>query len=103
MNRLIFLLCALLACPVSVSGQDDGIRVEALPQQVLSVAPGQYSGIAYTGGDRYAVVDDKLPGGGIVFFDLPLREDGRVRTSRIRRVVPEGTRSAGSPALDNEG
>lgn len=86
-----------------MSGQDDGIRVEALPQQVLSIAPGQYSGIAYTGGDRYAVVDDKLPGGGIVFFELPLREDGRVRTSRIRRVVPEGTRSAGSPALDNEG
>lgn len=83
--------------------QDTGIRVAALPQQVLSVEAGQYSGIAYVGGDRYAVVDDKLPGGGIVFFELPLREDGSVRTARVRRTVPEGTRTSAVSGLDNEG
>lgn len=86
-----------------MSGQDDGILVEALPQQKLSVRPGQYSGIAYIGGDRYAVVDDKLPGGGIVFFDIPIRNNGVVRAARVKRVVPSGTAGATGNSPDNEG
>lgn len=80
-----------------------GIRVTELPQREIRVTPGQYSGITCVGGDRYAVVDDKLPGGGIVFFDIPLREDGTVRATRVRRTVPEATRDAAGPSLDNEG
>ena len=79
------------------------LRVTELPQQQLSVMPGQYSGIAWVSGDRYVVVDDKLPGGGIVFFDIPLQEDGTVRVGRVRRTVPEATTAAGVTGLDNEG
>lgn len=86
-----------------LAGSDGEIRVTELPQQELAVAPGQYSGIAYLGGDRYAVVDDKLPGGGIVFFELPLQEDGRVRARRVRRTVPEATATSEVTGLDNEG
>lgn len=82
-------------------GQD--IRVTALPQRRMPVASGQYSGITHLSGDRYAVVDDKLPGGGIVFFDIPLRKDGSVRASRIRREVPEATLEATEEKRDNEG
>lgn len=81
----------------------DSIRVWELPQQRLSVAPGQYSGIAYLGGERYAVVDDNLPGGGIVFFEIPLRDDGTVRTAQVRHTVPEGTLASPVSGRDNEG
>ena len=85
----------------SVFGQP--LRVTELPQQQLSVTPGQYSGIASVSGNRYVVVDDKLPGGGIVFFDIPLRKNGTVRVGSVQRIVPEATSSAGVTGLDNEG
>lgn len=94
------ILIAVLAMP-SVSGQP--IRVTELPQQRLRVTPGQYSGITWVSGNRYAVVDDKLPGGGIVFFDIPLRPDGAVRTARVRQTVPDATMSSPVSGLDNEG
>ena len=85
-------------------GGGDGIWVTELPQQLLlHVPPGQYSGITHIAGDRYAVVDDKLPGGGIVFFEFPVRKDGSVRTARVRRTVPEATLTASEVGLDNEG
>ena len=69
--RSLGLLAWMLAAWVGVAaGQDTGIRVKALPQRRLPVEAGQYSGIAFISGDQYAVVDDKLPGGGIVFFVL---------------------------------
>jgi len=97
------ILLMMLAVWVSAAGQGGGMRVTELPQQRLRVAPGQYSGIARIAGDRYVVVDDKLPGGGIVFFEIPLRKDGRVRTARVRRTVPEATLSAAESGRDNEG
>ena len=100
---MLLIVTFLLAGLGLLSAPDGGFRVTQLPQQELHVAPGQYSGIAYLGGDRYAVVDDKLPGGGIVFFDIPLRDNGRVRTGRVRRTVPEATATSAVTGLDNEG
>ena len=101
-NRRFFLtMIAAGLTLTAVFGQP--LRVTELPQQQLSVMPGQYSGIAWVSGDRYVVVDDKLPGGGIVFFDIPLQEDGTVRVGRVRRTVPEATTAAGVTGLDNEG
>lgn len=97
----LFALVVVFSSWSVACGQE--IRVTELPQQKLNVAVGQYSGIAYLGGDRYAVVDDKLAGGGIVFFDLPLRDDGSVRTARVRRTVPEATLSSYVSGRDNEG
>lgn len=62
------------------------------------VGYGQYSGITYVGGTHYAVVHDKLGGGGIVFFDIHFREDGTV--AFIAKNVPPGTEGTG---IDSEG
>ena len=56
------------------------------------VAAGQYSGISWIGGNRYAVVHDKLKGGGIVFYEIALGNDGTV-TSVTMSVAP-GTESS---------
>ena len=101
MRGILAAILALIALWAPARAQE--IRVTELPQQRLSVAPGEYSGITYLSGNRYAVVDDDLSGGGIVFFDIPVRADGRVRTARVRRTVPAGTASASVTGLDNEG
>ena len=62
------------------------------------VGSGQYSGITHLGGTHYAVVHDKLGGGGIVFFDIHFREDGTVAFAA--KSVPQGTEGAG---IDSEG
>ena len=62
------------------------------------VGSGQYSGITHLGGTHYAVVHDKLGGGGIVFFDIHFREDGTVAFAA--KSVPPGTEGAG---IDSEG
>lgn len=98
-----FLLTVWLVSLALTSAFGQSLRVTELPQQQLYVTPGQYSGIAWVSWDRYAVVDDKLPGGGIVFFDIPLRNDGSVRTAQVRRTVPEATRASSVAGRDNEG
>ena len=65
------------------------------------VATGQYSGISWIGGNRYAVVHDKLKGGGIVFYEIALDNDGTV-TSVTMSVAP-GTESSTTASQDNEG
>ena len=62
------------------------------------VGSGQYSGITHLGGTHYAVVHDKLGGGGIVFFDIHFREDGTVAFAA--KSVPPGTDGSG---IDSEG
>ena len=47
------------------------------------VAAGQYSGISWIGGNRYAVVHDKLKGGGIVFYEIALGNDGTVSKNQL--------------------
>lgn len=101
MKRIALALLLLAAALAPAAAQD--IKVTALPQQKLPVAAGQYSGITFLSGDRYAVVDDKLPGGGIVFFDIPLRENGTVKIHRVKRTVPVSTVVAEVDGLDNEG
>lgn len=64
-----------------------------------AVGSGQYSGITHIGGNHFAVVHDKLGGGGLLFFLIRLREDGSVEFAS--KTVPEGT--AGSDRRDNEG
>lgn len=102
LNRRFFLTMCMAGLALScVQGQP--LRVTEMPQQQIHVAPGQYSGITWISGDRYAVVDDRMRGGGIVFFDIPLRDDGTVWTSRVQRTVPEATQKAKASGRDNEG
>lgn len=65
------------------------------------VETGQYSGITWIGENRYAVVHDKLNGGGIVFYEIALGDDGSVRS--VSMTVAPGTASSATASQDNEG
>ena len=103
MRRSGVLLLGIWLCCGSLQACGQEIRCTALPQQKLSVKPGQYSGITYVSDDRYAVVDDKKRGGGILFFDIPIDENGVVRTAQVQCTVPSGTAAATGSSPDNEG
>lgn len=82
--------------------------VREFPQIPIFVERGQYSGITwiakdkYDSSDTYAVVDDKLNGGGIVFFNIPInRKTGEV--GEVTMTVAEGTKESSVAAKDNEG
>lgn len=78
-----------------------GLRAMPLPQTLMDIEPGEYSGIAHISGNRYAVVDDNLKGGGIVFFSIPVNADGLV--GRVVRQTADGTADATGKAQDCEG
>ena len=73
----------------------------AFTPSTTDVPSGQYSGIAWLGGVRYAVVHDKLNGGGIVFFDIAIDDSGTVTS--VTSTVPEATSSSTVTNRDNEG
>ena len=64
-----------------------------------SVPPGNYSGIAHIGGNRYAVVSDKSPEDGFYIF----RIDIDTQSGKIKTVENEGYMSACRPNRDMEG
>ena len=64
------------------------------------VPAGQYSGITYLGANRYAVVHDKLNGGGIVFFDIAITNNGKVAS--VKATVPAFTSKSKISGRDNE-
>lgn len=68
---------------------------------------GNYSGITYIGKEsekhKFAVVDDKENGGGIVFFKIPIDEAyGDITASGIEKSIPEGTSGSAVTGKDNE-
>lgn len=78
-----------------------GLKATPLPQTPLSIGSGEYSGITHISGNRYAVVDDNLKGGGILFFSIPIGPDGSVGT--VVTQAAEGTVAAEGKARDCEG
>ena len=66
-----------------------------------SVGAGEYSGITYISGTQYAVVHDKLNGGGIVLYNIEINDDGTV--GAVSKSVPTGTSESGVTGMDNEG
>lgn len=66
-----------------------------------SVGAGEYSGITYIGGTQYAVVHDKLNGGGIVLYNITINDDGTV--GDVSKSIPTGTSSSVVTGMDNEG
>ena len=84
--------------------RDYGFRtvIEADVKKVTAqMGSGDYSGITYLGGTRYAVVDDKRRGGGIVLVDMDVNLSGKVEEVSVS--VPEGTVSSDISDRDNEG
>ena len=77
------------------------LEATPLPATPMDIESGEYSGITHISGHRYAVVHDKLKGGGIVFFSIPVDDYGNVGT--VRMQVAEGTTQATGKANDCEG
>ncbi len=71
------------------------------PQQRFhkSIPSGNYSGITYLGGNRYALVSDKAAEDGFYVFRIDLDSV----SGKITNIVNEGYRSAGMPNRDMEG
>ena len=91
--------------PVDVS-TDPGYSFDTVTEAGFAnvttpVGAGEYSGIAYIGGTQYAVVHDKLNGGGIVLYDITIQDDGNV--GAVSKSVPEGTSTSAVTGMDNEG
>jgi hypothetical protein len=84
--------------------RDYGFRtvIEADVKKVTAqLGSGDYSGITYLGGSRYAVVDDKRSGGGILLVDMDVSFKGKV--GGVSVAIPEGTASSDIKKRDNEG
>ena len=62
---------------------------------------GEYSGITYLGSHNYAVVHDKLNGGGIVFMQIYIDDSGKVKS--VETTIPVFTTSSKVSGRDNEG
>ena len=89
--------------PVRMEDLDNNLNITPLYQTNVTsqVGSGEYSGITYISGNQYAVVHDKLNGGGLTLFDIPLYPDGSV--GRITKSVPAGTSGSTISSRDNEG
>lgn len=87
--------------PLFVYSQTDSLRAEANRQRSFrrTVPAGNYSGITWLGGDRYAVVDDKSATDGFHIFNICIDSI----TGRLLSVTDEGFLSSGAPGRDQEG
>ena len=86
------IICILMFCSLSAFGQKPQKFHKVLP-------PGNYSGIAALGNNRYALVSDKSEEDG--FFVLRIEIDSI--KGRIAVLENEGFRSSGLPNRDMEG
>lgn len=88
-----------------LEGSDPGYgfsNVTEKPAFTASAVPsGQYSGITWLGGNRYAVVHDKLNGGGIVFYTIDIDDSGAITS--VSYEVAAGTSSSTASGKDPEG
>lgn len=105
MPMVVALMAAVLGCAAaSAAGRSDscGVEVVRVNRQrsfASAVPPGNYSGIVWLGGSRYAVVSDKSDTDGFFVFDI--RVDSV--TGKILSVSNEGFFSSGGPNRDQEG
>lgn len=95
MRRLIF---PLLFFPLLAFGQ---ISVKQNAQHCFpdSIPPGNYSGIAWLGNDKYAVVSDKSEEDGFFVFEISTDST----TGEILSAKNLGFMSSGQPNRDDEG
>ena len=88
---------ALLLAPLTmVAQQAIGLKQRAFPK---TVSAGNYSGITWLGGSRYAVANDKSPTAG---FYLMTIETDRI-TGALLRVNEDSFLTSGLPNRDEEG
>ena len=95
--RVVFLLmlvahCLLLPAQVTVTENKQHAFADSVP-------PGNYSGIAWLGGNLYAVVSDKSEEDGFFVFEI----DTDTLSGEILAVRNRGFRSSGFKGRDDEG
>lgn len=108
-KTLVSLLFALLPTAAFAQGEpsadvaldDEAPVVTLLPQRHFpkTIPAGNYSGIAWLGGDRYAVVSDKSVEDGFFVFQIEVDS----LTGEVRDARNLGFRSSGFPGRDDEG
>lgn len=96
---------AFAACCLALSAQAQNVKSDikaTLNKQVAfpqTVAPGNYSGITWLGGNTYAVVSDKAKSDGFFIFHINIDPD----TGQISHAYSNEFRSADRPNRDMEG
>ncbi len=106
-KHLLSILWAALLATVLVScgptrRMTTASSVETKATVSPAIAAGQYSGITRISDNHYAVVDDKLRGGGIVFFTVEVnRANGEI--GRVQAMVPPATKLSNVSGRDCEG
>ncbi len=99
MRRTGLIICAALTA-LSASAQHFFTVTENRQHHFKrTVPPGNYSGIAWLGGDRYAVADDKSATDGFRIFRIEIDS----LSGDIKNVEDEGFMSSGTPNRDQEG
>ena len=86
---------------LALDAQETDLKATPLPQTLMDIESGEYSGITRISGNRYAVVDDNQKGGGIIFFSIPMDPAGIIGTVIMRPA--DGTKNASGNARDCEG
>lgn len=89
---LAFLLCLSAEAQLSVILNQQQCFPSIIP-------PGNYSGITWLGGNRFAVVSDKSPFDGFFIFDIRFNHDN----GSISSIKNLGFRSSDIPDRDDEG
>ena len=97
MRKIVFYLELLLMTVVTATAQDVVLNKQRHFKK--AVPPGNYSGIAWMGGDRYAVVDDKSATAG--FHLMTIRIDSI--TGDITDIRADSFMTSGLPNRDEEG
>lgn len=94
-------LTLLLFTLSAVAMAQETISVTPLPQKAFpeSIPPGNYSGITWLGGNRYAVVSDKSAEDGFFIFEIDIDSI----TGEITHARNTGFYSSGQANRDDEG
>lgn len=95
-----FMLIATFLMPLLTLSQPPAV-VSVNKQKTFqrTVSAGDYSGITWLGGNRYAVVSDKSDSDGFFIFSITIDSV----SGKITSVVDEGFFSSGNPNRDMEG
>ena len=101
MKRLALVLLHCVFVTLLMAQQPPAVEVTPLPQKAFprSIPPGNYSGITWLGGNRYAVVSDKSAADGFFIFEI----DTDSVTGEITAARNTGFYSSGEPNRDDEG
>lgn len=101
MKRLVLVLLHCAFAALLMAQQTSPLTVKPLPQKTFpkTIPPGNYSGITWLGGNRYAVVSDKSAEDGFFIFEIDIDSiSGEITAARNI-----GFYSSGEPNRDDEG